>query len=482
MVVVDKGDRNMNQYRRIADIQSLLSAHNLDVFVDSGTLLGFIRDASILSWDNDVDIAIISESDGDLDEVCEAFISEGYGVAHGLWGIMLTKKGMIETNIKIYRRIDDNIYTIYKSSDASLKILKRICEIVYTDNRSRTGVSIKEYFRFAIRRSAMLMPESVLMRVLKPRNYVSMIRKQLIEPTHEIPLSDHRFRVPSSPEQYLKEKYGIDWRVPKKDYSYKRDDGTISEYKMDLSDVLFVLGALRKTFRKYDANLYLSAGTLLGAVRDGGLIPWDYDIDLASKESCLTKADAIAAELSNQGLTVFLSKMTNVMAIYYKGITVDIDFYRYDGRDLVMPMKHINNRLGKLIYFVDWMFCFEPKSSVLKSLENKVSFALPRHAITTLTYRLPPRFKILILEALKKAAILSGNSRGVVKIPKDFVGDLCELSIFNDNWDIPERFNEYLSLYYGNWKIQDKNYQYFNGSGEIMSRTQVLGENWKHRI
>ena len=41
-----------------------------------------------------------------------------------------------------------------------------------------------------------------------------------------------------------------------------------------------MLLAVDKVFKELKLRYYLGAGTLLGAVRDGGFIPWDDDIDL----------------------------------------------------------------------------------------------------------------------------------------------------------------------------------------------------------
>jgi hypothetical protein len=147
-----------------------------------------------------------------------------------------------------------------------------------------------------------------------------------------------------------------------------------------------------------------------------------------------------------------------------------------------MPMKHINNKLGKLIYFMDWMFCFESKSSLLKSINNRVAFAVPRHMITFFLKRLPAQLKIAAMDLLKQAASLAGNSRGVVKIPKSLVGSLNKIDIFNDEWSIPEKYDEYLSLYYGNWRVKDEHYEYFDSSGDVISSTQVPNEKWEHRL
>ncbi len=217
----------MNQYDRIAEIQGLISAHKFIHFIDSGTLLGFVRDATILSWDNDIDIGIIDDSGHGFSDLCNDFVNAGYSVSYGKWGIALKKKGMIETNLRVYKRIDRNIYTIYEDSDASSNILKKLSSIIYTDSRSPGGNILKEILRNVVRKGALLLPDSMLRRVLKPGNYISMISDAIVEPTKKIMVSGTSFQVPALSEEYLEKKYGENWRIPTKDYSFKKDDGTI---------------------------------------------------------------------------------------------------------------------------------------------------------------------------------------------------------------------------------------------------------------
>ena len=63
----------------------------------------------------------------------------------------------------------------------------------------------------------------------------------------------------------------------------------------------------------YDIDFWLDCGTLLGAVRDGGMIEGDYDIDLGVYyDQFIKHAEPVCQELYNRGFDVYASRETGV--------------------------------------------------------------------------------------------------------------------------------------------------------------------------
>ena len=109
---------------------------------------------------------------------------------------------------------------------------------------------------------------------------------------------------------------------------------------------LSILEEIDRICQKHHIDYWLDGGTLLGAVRHGGFIPWDDDIDIAMRREDMERFAAIAPQELREGLVMqvaqnsannkqpvskvrdlnsfYVEKTDDFSADYEKGLFVDI--------------------------------------------------------------------------------------------------------------------------------------------------------------
>ncbi|WP_270750093.1 LicD family protein [Fusobacterium hominis] len=212
--------------------------------------------------------------------------------------------------------------------------------------------------------------------------------------------------------------------------------------------------------KKYKIEYWIDAGTLLGAVRNKGFIPWDDDIDVCMtssnykkfmekyEKSCEDKYFLLKPFSKNYEINILKLKNKENFLIefekqkYHKGIHIDIfEFKEYKNKD---------NRLDELIsklYLI--------KKIGLLSIHNaKISkiYIFMRYLLLKL---LPLDLIINFLEyfEIQKNGNYLGyslKSGGFTRVLKTDIFPLKKIQFENDFFYAPNNINEYLKTLYGN--------------------------------
>lgn len=162
---------SMSHYENALDsVYSVLDSHHIEPFLMFGTLLGFIREGGVISYDKDIDLAIHEKHEKALIEILQS----------------------LPSNISIVKRFDDEVTCRINSVNVDIFILREYNGDLFST--SMNGICEKSKFHKCRYRF----------------DYDSIFPLEIVEFGNRI------LRVPAKPESVLEQRYGPDWMIPKK--------------------------------------------------------------------------------------------------------------------------------------------------------------------------------------------------------------------------------------------------------------------------
>ena len=94
---------------------------------------------------------------------------------------------------------------------------------------------------------------------------------------------------------------------------------------------------------------------------------------------------------------------------------------------------------------------------------------------------LPESIKLILAGFLRRVAILTGNRRGLVVVPSIFFNRQKQITFYGMKINAPKKVEGYLEYYFGeDWKTPRKSWNYSNEEKTVISKTEVIGEDWKY--
>lgn len=215
---------NCEQINKIAYIGEILTELGLKWWVNSGTLLGFVREGRILPWDNDVDLSCWAD-EIDWDHFRHRIDQEGWELSLKSWGRVvyaykMLVPGLPDVNLQVVRRADNVAWVPvqkktqpfpYPEKTFRWHIYARLRGRLKTLSRFRHQVPFIEGLcsKFDLTYDTWITPASYFLHL----EYFSV--------------GEESFPVPNSTEDFLTLRYGA-WQHPVPSWDFRRDDATYS--------------------------------------------------------------------------------------------------------------------------------------------------------------------------------------------------------------------------------------------------------------
>lgn len=251
---------------------------------------------------------------------------------------------------------------------------------------------------------------------------------------------------------------------------------------------LYILEALDNFCRNQELNYYLIGGTLLGAIRHGGFIPWDDDIDVAMIRSDYEKFCKIFPKNSD----FVIQNITTTDNIYFKYFTklritgTDSDEENIKNLPIdkgifidIFPLDYSSHPESILLLvrriMVDFLFAI--RSTKLRTSRPKLVWKkVLKLPIFILSQVIPLKVVDYLISRIMTCGSESDQyltyfgTYGHKKetMPRIVYGNPRELKFENRNYFVPHDFDYYLKKVYGDYTtlppIEDRNPQHGGSS------------------
>ena len=190
---------------------SILNKIDQEYWLTNGTLLGIVRESKLIPWDLEIDIGVLKDNFS-KEKAKTSFVSKGFDLYdEGVNSNHITFiKRKIRVDINLYVLKNDKYETIWRIPKYSLseKIINKFISFanyfLKTEiNKLKASKFLKEGY-------------SIPLNYLMPLKKISFLKTEVMIPYYS--------------EKLMEWTYGLDWKIPKKDYNW-RIEGANNSYE-----------------------------------------------------------------------------------------------------------------------------------------------------------------------------------------------------------------------------------------------------------
>lgn len=237
---------------------------------------------------------------------------------------------------------------------------------------------------------------------------------------------------------------------------YNPDDSDLRNLQLRM---LEILKSVDEICIKHGIPYWLSSGTLLGAVRHGGFIPWDDDIDIElMRDDYVSLLKVLAKELperyvlqtieSDSGYVYLYAKIRDSNSLVNENCVFNSRF-KYKGAFIdIFPLERTNKALARIASVCYNRMCL----GVVEKNGTKGFFRFNYFLLVNILF---PFFRLLTL-LCKKRRISHTYGVGFIDAERreNEIFPLCKISFEGYSFNAPLDYDAYLKRLYGSDYMQ----------------------------
>lgn len=244
---------------------------------------------------------------------------------------------------------------------------------------------------------------------------------------------------------------------------YNPDGSTLRRQQNKMLEMLIQTDRICK---KHKINYWLSDGTLLGAVRHGGFIPWDDDLDINMMRSDYLRFIEIAkielpsnlkiqTHKTDKGYYFSYGKIRDLNTILHENGKSDHNF-KYKGIYIdVFPMDYTTPSLSLFSAYWHWRCVL--KLSFLKNDRLRIKEKL-NHILFILSNTIYSLFNYTDKIFKNKELSCSYGSQFLCRYPNNVIFPLSKIEFEGHTFNAPNDPDRYLKIQFGDyWELPKEN-------------------------
>tara|TARA_B100001057_G_C22869233_1_gene957988 strand:+ start:8138 stop:8866 length:729 start_codon:yes stop_codon:yes gene_type:complete len=212
---------------------NIFKENQINYWITDGTLLGIVREGSILPWDQEIDFGLW-KSEVSEEKLINDFKKNGFKYieylpdAHCL--VFLIDDIFIDINLYTKNNNKVSIKWATLPDNKIDKVIVRLINLLFESNKLNVRdkeLSLRFLFKKIIRFFGFLISDSIKVKIYsyasnKYKYIGTSYPKELLK-FRPIDFKGHEVMAPIDSEEYLRLTYGDNWKIPNKDYIWEQD-------------------------------------------------------------------------------------------------------------------------------------------------------------------------------------------------------------------------------------------------------------------